>query len=409
VSSIRAIRKTEPGVLAAWNDAIPTVPNFSFDTWTIADIYKHYNHFEYPAYQRSYTWNGKNRSDLIEHIMRGYPLPGLFMRKRADGKLEIFDGRQRITTLALFNGLFPDLQKDPNNAFKAFLSLESGERAYPLSYQSLSGSSMLRSFLSYRIGVSILEGSEMDALHTFIAINTHGKRLNKSTVLNAVFSDRPVLAGLKKLYERHSENLKSYGILSTASVSNMKYIEILADLVCSVHRTCDSSFYSSFISSKNVSMFLEQMGEKKASESITEVSKVLDIIFSLFEAKEFRNTAFRKMADFYTLFSFVRQMLHHKADFDTVRRDPVFHAKIRQFSMAIQEGRKGDLERNVSSLDVASQASNIVPSIHEYMIRRSLGCNSSDARKIRHDITLKHFGPLFMRTAPLASTDHLAA
>ena len=66
-----------------------------------------------PAYQREYVWKLKPElpSRLIESVLLDIPIPPIYFGKMPDGKLEVIDGQQRLTTLISFvsNG-FP-LQK----------------------------------------------------------------------------------------------------------------------------------------------------------------------------------------------------------------------------------------------------------------------------------------------------------
>ncbi|WP_195362587.1 DUF262 domain-containing protein [Lactococcus lactis] len=56
-----------------------------------------------PEYQRKeLIWSGKAMSRFIESILLGYPIPLIFLSDRDDGRLEIVDGLQRISTLTKF-------------------------------------------------------------------------------------------------------------------------------------------------------------------------------------------------------------------------------------------------------------------------------------------------------------------
>lgn len=55
-----------------------------------------------PPYQRTFRWNEKDQSTLIESIILGIPLPPFFVFQRDDGRWELIDGLQRTTTLTRF-------------------------------------------------------------------------------------------------------------------------------------------------------------------------------------------------------------------------------------------------------------------------------------------------------------------
>jgi hypothetical protein len=58
--------------------------------------------FEIPLYQREDTWEPERKSRFIESLLMGLPIPFLFFWERADGKLEIVDGSQRLRTIHQF-------------------------------------------------------------------------------------------------------------------------------------------------------------------------------------------------------------------------------------------------------------------------------------------------------------------
>ena len=73
-----------------------------------------------PSYQRRFVWGLKKRANLIDSVLKGWPIGALIVRKTnefkpifgSDGKLvnaetyEVIDGQQRSTTL-LLHSLFP--------------------------------------------------------------------------------------------------------------------------------------------------------------------------------------------------------------------------------------------------------------------------------------------------------------
>jgi hypothetical protein len=52
-----------------------------------------------PAYQRKFRWDEVRESALIESLFLGLPVPPIFVATNADGRWEVVDGVQRITTL----------------------------------------------------------------------------------------------------------------------------------------------------------------------------------------------------------------------------------------------------------------------------------------------------------------------
>lgn len=52
-----------------------------------------------PEFQRQGVWNPKQKSELIESIIIGIPLPILYIKENKDGNWILIDGRQRLSTI----------------------------------------------------------------------------------------------------------------------------------------------------------------------------------------------------------------------------------------------------------------------------------------------------------------------
>ncbi|GHG55117.1 hypothetical protein GCM10012320_26700 [Sinomonas cellulolyticus] len=58
-----------------------------------------------PPFQRLFRWDEDQKSRLIESILIGIPLPSIFVAQDEDGRWELVDGLQRISTLLQLQGL----------------------------------------------------------------------------------------------------------------------------------------------------------------------------------------------------------------------------------------------------------------------------------------------------------------
>jgi len=58
-----------------------------------------------PAFQRLYRWELEQKSRLVESILLGIPLPSVFVSQSDDGKWELIDGLQRVSTILQVQGL----------------------------------------------------------------------------------------------------------------------------------------------------------------------------------------------------------------------------------------------------------------------------------------------------------------
>lgn len=61
-----------------------------------------------PEFQRLFRWNIGQKSKLIESLLLGIPLPSIFVFEKEDGRWELIDGLQRISTILEFMGSLRD-------------------------------------------------------------------------------------------------------------------------------------------------------------------------------------------------------------------------------------------------------------------------------------------------------------
>lgn len=85
-----------------------------------------------PEYQRGVVWKGDQKKKLIDSVLRGYPLPRIYLHHVSESyagfqndRLEIIDGQQRITALSEFAQgafkLFDPKEDDAIAKFPAFI------------------------------------------------------------------------------------------------------------------------------------------------------------------------------------------------------------------------------------------------------------------------------------------------
>lgn len=156
--------------------------------WTVADICDGfvYNELEakglfgmggqltiQPEYQRNYIYaDGKRDVAVIDSVLKGYPLGVLYFNRTADGRLEVLDGQQRITSLGRFyNGKLGI--KDENGLPQSIGSIAKEKR---------------EKFLATKLLIYECEGTEAEIKEWFRTINIAGVPLNTQELLNAVYS-----------------------------------------------------------------------------------------------------------------------------------------------------------------------------------------------------------------------------
>lgn len=174
--------------------------------WTIGDICDGfvYNELEakglfgmggkltiQPEYQRNYIYaDGKRDVAVIESVLKGYPLGVIYFVKTDDGRYEVLDGQQRITSLGRFyNGKLAI--KDESGLPQSIGSIAKEKREH---------------FLSTTLLIYECEGTESEIKEWFRTINISGIPLNTQELMNAVYSG-PFVSAAKEVFS-NSQNSK---------------------------------------------------------------------------------------------------------------------------------------------------------------------------------------------------------
>lgn len=74
----------------------------------VANMYTSHELDILPEFQRLFRWTDDRKSNFIKSILIGIPIPPAFAYERADGRWELVDGLQRISTVIEFMGLLRD-------------------------------------------------------------------------------------------------------------------------------------------------------------------------------------------------------------------------------------------------------------------------------------------------------------
>lgn len=136
-----------------------------------------------PAYQRLFRWSDQQQSDFIESILLGYPIPPIFVYQDEDGKWDVVDGVQRLSTIYRFTHL---LEPD-----RPAFELISGRILKELDGLSWSGENQLDSStkLDFRRSalniITILDKNESNPTYEiFRRLNTGGSSLGVQEIRN---------------------------------------------------------------------------------------------------------------------------------------------------------------------------------------------------------------------------------
>ena len=175
-----------------------------------------------PKFQRRRIWPTKAKAFLIDTILRGLPIPKLYMRQQLDLRSsktihEIVDGQQRLRSVLEFH------------ADELRLSKEHDE--YPSKTFSALPREAQKAFLTYEFSVDLLvDSADADVLDIFARINSYAVPLNAQEKRNARFFGS-FKTTVYSLGFQHLEFWKKHRILSDTAVARMKEAELTSELL----------------------------------------------------------------------------------------------------------------------------------------------------------------------------------
>src|SRR5687768_11498668 len=74
----------------------------------LTNLYKDGELIIRPEFQRFFRWSQEQKSRLIESLLLGIPLPSIFVSQQQEGKWELVDGLQRVSTILELQGELKD-------------------------------------------------------------------------------------------------------------------------------------------------------------------------------------------------------------------------------------------------------------------------------------------------------------
>lgn len=164
-----------------------------------------------PEYQRNYLYS-ENKSEkeiaVIDSVLKKYPLGLLYFNKLLDGRLEVLDGQQRITSLGRYLiGKFSYMKEDIPYKFK---SLDDEDR---------------KLIENTPILAYICEGTETEIKEWFKIINIGGIKLNEQEKLNAIYSGIFVSAARKEFSNKEDARIQKWGNYISGSANRQEILQ----------------------------------------------------------------------------------------------------------------------------------------------------------------------------------------
>ncbi len=194
----------------------------------------------HPPFQRRSVWNPASKGLLVDTVVRGLPVPLLFLREKIDldsqdAIREVVDGQQRLRTLFAYidDTMLPDFDADRD--FFTITRSQNRELAGKR-FQDLTDRDRLK-ILSYKFAVVVLPTTveDRDILEIFARINSTGTKLNHQELRNAeyfgAFKDSMYRLGHEQL-----ERWRAWRVISDDQIARMQEVQLVSDLSLSMIR-----------------------------------------------------------------------------------------------------------------------------------------------------------------------------
>ncbi len=184
----------------------------------LVSIYEKGELFIHPEYQRLFRWADDKKTGFIESLILNIPIPPIFVYTKDDGKWELIDGLQRVSTILQFVGALKDAEGklvSPFTLAPTRLIPGLGDYVWDRKLSKNVGTSLpdklKLDFRRQRLRVEIL-GPDSDAstkFELFKRLNTGGAPLQRQEVRNCIIvSMQPnLLADIRAITESKSFKL----------------------------------------------------------------------------------------------------------------------------------------------------------------------------------------------------------
>ena len=189
-----------------------------------------------PSFQRRPVWKPGAKSYLIDTIVRGLPIPIIFLRDQKsdlnsfEPNREVVDGQQRIRTLISY--IQPTLLDDLDRARDIFTvqAVHNGELAGK-NFDSLPPE-LQQQILDYQFSVHILPSGvdDREVLEIFARMNSTGVKLNPQELRNAEYFGE-FKTSMYQLASSQLPRWRNWGLSTEDNIARMQEVELTSELV----------------------------------------------------------------------------------------------------------------------------------------------------------------------------------
>lgn len=312
-----------------------------------------------PNYQRHSVWSEEKQSFFIDSIMKNFPVPPIFLRRRIDDgtgtqTFDVIDGKQRLEAIRAFvdNKIPVSLETndkkfdDPSLAGKYFRDLDAPElREYKTH------------FWRYILPVEYVDTDDQEALESlFDRLNRYGEPLQGQELRNARHHSSPItkMAHQMASWSFWEERLK------VTDKTRMEDVELASECIFLVLDGKIEDANQKILDEKYEKH--KSLSKAKQDEILNKCQQYTDYLINL--KLDYDSHKIKGVSHLYTLWSLARKQVEDGARpekaaaalnnfFKTLRDDPASDPATNQYKEAMSSRTKsrGQRQRRLDSLE----------------------------------------------------------
>jgi hypothetical protein len=332
-----------------------------------------------PGFQRQSVWQERDRAQLIDSIIRNYPLPAIFLYKREEaGHLvfDVIDGKQRIESLLMFVGAM-------RGRFKSRTQLPGSDDVEWIDWPAMKRKGLQHLITGYEIPVIEVDGELGEIIEVFVRINSTGKALTRQEKLHARYYRSAFLKDASRLARKFEDYFLANKIFSAGQIDRMKHVEFMCELMLSLVQE-DVLNKKTALDRVMQSNSIDRRQLKAATAMAT---KALNRVKKMFP--QLRTTRLRQITDFYTLSVLIGKYEQERMILTERRRNQLAWDLLRTFTTRVDEVR--ELQRKAKGARPDQEL------YREYMMTVMQATDEVTQRRKRESIIDNILKPLFTR------------
>jgi hypothetical protein len=264
-----------------------------------------------PPFQRNSVWKSGAKSYFIDTLVRGLPVPMIFLRVRTnlndlEPEYEVVDGQQRLRTLISY--VRPETLKDLQAGRDDFMvTKEHNPDLAGKTFGQLSNEHK-HAILDYDFAVYQLpdEMDDRQVLDMFARLNSTGLKLNNQELRNAAYFG-PLKQCMYRLSYAYLDRWLQWGIFTKDQIAAMADVEMASDCVrMMTHKSVTGS------TKKQLDKFYYDYDKSFPHEGEVEdrFAAVMDFISEVITPTVPHTSRLRKRTFFYPLFATVYDVMY---------------------------------------------------------------------------------------------------